>query len=32
MLPPDQPLLWDVDHDQVLSGRAHRGLCDDSNT
>lgn len=31
MLPPDQPLLWDVDHDQVLSGRAHRGLCDDSN-
>ena len=31
MLPPDQPLLWDVDHDQVLSGRAHRGLCDDSS-
>ena len=31
MLPPNQPLLWDVDHDQVLSGRAHRGLCDDSN-
>ena len=32
MLPPDQPLLWDVDHDQVLSGRAHRGLCDESDT
>ncbi len=32
MLPPDQPLLWDVDHDQVLSGRAHRGLCDEGDT
>ncbi|MEJ2151663.1 MAG: hypothetical protein P8Y29_01615 [Gemmatimonadota bacterium] len=31
MLPPDEPLLWDVDHDQVLSGRAHRGLCDDTH-
>ena len=28
VLPPDQPLLWDVDHDQVVSGRAHRALCD----
>lgn len=29
-LPPEQPLLWDIDHDQVLSGRAHAGLCKDS--
>ena len=28
-LPPEQPLLWDVDHDQVLSGRIHQSLCDD---
>lgn len=26
-LPPDQPLLWDVDHNQILSGRAHQRLC-----
>ena len=24
---PDQPLLWDVDHDQLLSGRAHARAC-----
>lgn len=29
VLPPDQPLLWDVDHDQVFSGRAHARLCGD---
>jgi hypothetical protein len=27
VLPPEQPLLWDVDHDQVFSGRAHARLC-----
>jgi hypothetical protein len=27
VLPPQQPLLWDVDHDQVFSGRAHARLC-----
>lgn len=26
-LPPDQPLLWDVDHNQILSGRVHQRLC-----
>lgn len=26
-LPSEQPLLWDIDHDQVLSGRAHAALC-----
>lgn len=26
-LPPEQPLLWDIDHDQVLSGRIHAALC-----
>ena len=26
-LPPEQPLLWDIDHDQILSGRAHARLC-----
>lgn len=29
VLPPEQPLLWDVDHDQVFSGRAHARLCGD---
>jgi hypothetical protein len=29
VLPPEQPLLWDVDHDQVFSGRAHARLCDE---
>lgn len=28
VLPPDQPLLWDVDHDQVLNGRAYVGRCE----
>ncbi|HET6363046.1 MAG TPA: hypothetical protein VFH11_13480 [Gemmatimonadota bacterium] len=27
VLPPDQPRLWDVDHDQVLDGRAFLRLC-----
>lgn len=27
VLPPEQPLLWDIDHDQVFSGRAHARLC-----
>lgn len=27
VLPPEQPLLWDVDHDQVFSGRAHARFC-----
>ena len=27
VLPPDQPRLWDVDHDQVLDGRAYLRLC-----
>jgi hypothetical protein len=25
---PDRPLLWDMDHLQVLDGRAYRGTCD----
>lgn len=28
VLPPEQARLWDVDHDQVLEGRAFLGLCD----
>lgn len=27
VLPPEQPRLWDVDHDQVLDGRAFLRLC-----
>lgn len=27
VLPPDHPRLWDVDHDQVLDGRAFLRLC-----
>lgn len=27
-LPPDQTRLWDIDHDQILEGRAFAGLCD----
>jgi hypothetical protein len=27
VLPPDQPRFWDVDHDQVLDGRAFLRLC-----
>ena len=27
-LPPDQARLWDIDHDQILEGRAFAGLCD----
>ncbi|HJR52436.1 MAG TPA: hypothetical protein VJ982_01855 [Gemmatimonadota bacterium] len=27
VLPPDQPRLWDIDHDQVLDGRAFLRLC-----
>lgn len=27
VLPPDQPRLWDIDHDQVLEGRAFLRLC-----
>lgn len=25
---PERPLLWDMDHLQILDGRAYRGLCD----
>lgn len=28
VLPPDQARLWDIDHDQVLEGRAFVGLCE----
>ena len=28
VLPPEQARLWDVDHDQVLEGRAFLGVCD----
>lgn len=27
VLTPEDPLLWDVDHDQVLDGRTWAGLC-----
>ena len=27
VLPPEQPRFWDVDHDQVLDGRAYLRLC-----
>jgi hypothetical protein len=27
VLTPDEPLLWDVDHDQVVDGRAFVRLC-----
>lgn len=27
VLPPDQPRLWDVDHDQILDGRAFARFC-----
>ena len=27
VLPPEQARLWDIDHDQVLEGRAFRGSC-----
>lgn len=30
VLPPEQPLLWDIDYDQVFSGRAHARLCGDA--
>ena len=25
---PERPLLWDMDHLQILDGRAYRGLCE----
>lgn len=28
VLPPEQARLWDVDHDQILDGRAFVRLCD----
>ena len=28
VLTAERPLLWDMDHLQVLDGRAYRGLCD----
>lgn len=31
-LPPDQPLLWDIDHNQILSGRVHERLCATTST
>jgi hypothetical protein len=27
VLPPEQPRLWDIDHDQILDGRAFVRLC-----
>ena len=27
VLPPEQPQIWDIDHDQVLDGRAFARLC-----
>lgn len=29
VLPPDEPMLWDIDHDQLLDGRAHAAACDE---
>ncbi|MBA3583244.1 MAG: hypothetical protein H0W36_01720 [Gemmatimonadetes bacterium] len=29
-LPPEQPLLWDIDQDQGFSGRAHARLCEEN--
>ena len=29
VLPPDEAMLWDVDHDQLLDGRVHAPLCDE---
>ena len=28
VLPPEQPRLWDIDHDQILEGRAFLGSCE----
>ena len=28
VLTAERPLLWDMDHLQILDGRAYRGLCD----
>ena len=28
VLTPERPLLWDIDHSQVLDGRAYKGLCE----
>jgi hypothetical protein len=28
VLTAERPLLWDIDHLQVLDGRAYKGLCD----
>ena len=28
VLTAERPLLWDIDHLQILDGRAYRGLCD----
>ena len=28
MLAPERPLLWDLDHSQVVDGRAYLGLCE----
>jgi hypothetical protein len=28
VLTPERPLLWDIDHSEVLDGRAYRGLCE----
>jgi len=28
VLTAERPLLWDVDHLQILDGRAYKGLCD----
>lgn len=31
VLPPDEAMLWDVDHDQLLDGRIHESLCEEEN-
>ena len=28
VLTPERPLLWDIDHSQVVDGRAYQGLCE----
>ena len=28
MLAPERPLLWDLDHSQIVDGRAYQGLCE----
>lgn len=32
VLPPEQPMLWAVDHDQMLDGRVYARYCEDEGT